>query len=86
MASRNDKKVSGTGNYIVDDIAFCILSKLPDKSLKRFSCIRKSWTRLFENSVFINMFRNNLVSKSHSLYEDDDVYLILCQNVGNYVF
>ncbi|KAK2408389.1 putative F-box protein [Trifolium repens] len=85
MASRNDKKVSGTGNYIVDDIAFCILSKLPDKSLKRFSCIRKSWTRLFENSVFI-MFRNNLVSKSHSLYEDDDVYLILCQNVDNYVF
>jgi molecular chaperone HtpG len=69
--------------YIADDIAFSILSKLPDKSLKRFSCVRKSWSRLFENSNFINMFRKNLVSKSHSLYDDNDVYHLLFQNEDN---
>jgi len=65
-----------SGIYIPDDIVFSILSKLPVKPLKRFACVRKSWSHLFENPVFMNMFRNNLVSKSHPRYEDDDACLI----------
>jgi len=64
------EKVSGS--YIPDDIAICILSKLPVKSIKRFTCVRKPWSLLFKNVTFLTMFRNNLVSKSHSLYDDDD--------------
>jgi molecular chaperone HtpG len=64
------KSVSGTNekvsNYIHDDIVFSILSKLPLKSLKRFGCVRKSWSLLFENSHFMNMFRNNFLSKDAS--------------------
>ncbi|CAJ2649675.1 unnamed protein product [Trifolium pratense] len=84
--SRNEKKVSGANNYIPESIVFPILSKLPVKSLKRFSCVSKSWTHLFENPVFINMFRKNLVSKSHSLYndDDDDVYFVLHQYVHSF--
>ncbi|XP_004509871.1 F-box/kelch-repeat protein At3g06240-like [Cicer arietinum] len=75
MASTSEKKVSSY--YIPDDIAFSILSKLPIKSLKRFFCVRKSWSLLFENPNFIYMFHNNFLSKSHSLY--DDVSIILNQ-------
>jgi hypothetical protein len=32
---------------------------------------------LFENPIFINMFRNNLIFKSNPVY--DDAYLILNQ-------
>ncbi|CAJ2664474.1 unnamed protein product [Trifolium pratense] len=65
----NEKKVSSS-SHIPDEIALCILSKLPVKSLKRFICARKSWSVLFENSDFLNKFRNNLVSKSVPLYDD----------------
>jgi molecular chaperone HtpG len=75
-AQTNEKKVSRS-NYISDDIAFSILSKLPVKSLKRFSCVRKSWSILFVNPNFINMFRDNLISKPNPLY--DDACLILNQ-------
>jgi len=68
----NRKKFSCSSNYIHDDIAFGILSKLPIKSLKRFTCVRKSWSLLFQNPNFIQKFRNNLVTKSHSPYDDDD--------------
>jgi hypothetical protein len=53
-------------NYIPEDISFSILSKLSIKSLNRFSCVRNSWNQLFENSNFINLFRNNLI---HSTME-----------------
>jgi hypothetical protein len=39
--SRNEKK-DGGAKYIPEVIAFSILSKLPLKSLKRFSCASKS--------------------------------------------
>jgi hypothetical protein len=69
MAPKSEKV---SGSYIPDDIAICIFSKLPDKSIKRFIRVRKPWSLLFENVTFLTMFRNNLVSKSHSLYDDDD--------------
>ncbi|AES65045.1 putative F-box domain-containing protein [Medicago truncatula] len=74
MSPPTFEKVSGT--YIPDDIVFSILSKLPIKHLKRFACVRKSWSHLFENPIFMNMFRNNLVSKSQTGYDDDDACLI----------
>lgn len=49
-----------------------IFSKLPLKSIKRFSCARKSWSRLFENHSFINMF----IFNSHLLYHDACLNLI----------
>jgi hypothetical protein len=77
------EKVSGTNSYVHDDIVFSILSKLSIKSLKRFSCVRKSWSHLFENAYFMNMFRNNVLSKSHSPYDDyDDACYIFKQLKG----
>ncbi|AET00509.1 putative F-box domain-containing protein [Medicago truncatula] len=50
-----------SGCYIHDDVAFSILSKLPIKSLKRFECVRKSWSRLTEDSSFMTMYSKNLI-------------------------
>jgi hypothetical protein len=52
-------------NYIPYDIVFSILSKLPIKSFKRFECVQKSWSLLFQNHNFINKFRINLFSNTH---------------------
>jgi hypothetical protein len=62
-------------NYIPDDLALCIVSKLPLKSLKRFGCVRKSWSLLFDNDHFMNMFRNNFISYHHSYYDDTSLML-----------
>ncbi|KAK2431667.1 F-box/kelch-repeat protein [Trifolium repens] len=51
-------------NYIHDDVAFSILSKLPIKSLKRFQCVHKSWSLLFEDSCFMTKYRNNFLSNA----------------------
>jgi molecular chaperone HtpG len=68
MAAANEM----VSNYIPDDITFSILSKLPLKSLKRFECVQKSWSHLFENHYFMNMFRNKFLS-----YKNDTSSLIL---------
>jgi len=62
-------------NHIPYDISFSILSKLPLKSLKRFECVCKSWSLLFEDSHFMNKFRTNFISKSHSYYNDTSLIL-----------
>ncbi|XP_058744983.1 F-box protein CPR1-like [Vicia villosa] len=67
-----NEKVS---NHIYDDIAFFILSKLPLKSLIRFSCASKPWSLLFQNPYFMNMFRTNFLSKDHSHYNDTSLFL-----------
>jgi len=66
------KKVS---NYIPDDLALPILSKLSLKSLNRFRCVRKSWSTLFENPSFISLFRNIFLSNNHSYYEHTSLFL-----------
>lgn len=81
MSPTNVKKKKVSSSYIPDDIAFCILSKLPVKSVKHFSCVRKSWSLLFENPIFMNMFRTNLIFKSHPLY--DDACLVLNQHLDS---
>ncbi|KAK2399751.1 F-box/kelch-repeat protein [Trifolium repens] len=75
-----NEKVSSNSCYIPDDISFSILSKLPVKSLKRFCCVNKSWSVLFQNPKFIDMFRNNLISKSHAIYDDACQIVTLYEN------
>jgi molecular chaperone HtpG len=85
MAAPSTKKKKVSSNYIPDHLSFSILSKLPFKSLKRFSCVHKSWSQLIQNPNFINIFRKNLISNSHPLYgSDGDVSLVLNQFVGTY--
>lgn len=79
MAKSVSEKVR---NYIPDDLAFSILSKLPLKSLKRFGCVNKTWSVLFENPNFMIMFRNNFTSTPHSYYNDTSI--ILHQIVWNH--
>ncbi|RHN51878.1 putative F-box domain-containing protein [Medicago truncatula] len=73
MVSTNEK----VRNYIPDDISLSILSKLPLKSLKRFECVRKSWSLLIDNSHFMNMFRNNFLSNLRccSYYDGSSILL-----------
>ncbi|XP_058769193.1 putative F-box protein At3g16210 [Vicia villosa] len=47
-----------TKSYIPDDAAFSILSKLPLKSLHRFSCLQKSWSL---DSSFMIKLKNNVI-------------------------
>ncbi|KEH28843.1 putative F-box protein At3g16210 [Medicago truncatula] len=60
------KKVS---NHIPHDLSFDIVSKLPLKSLKRFTCVCKFWANLFENPQFMSVYRNNFFL-SRSRYDD----------------
>jgi molecular chaperone HtpG len=62
-------------NHIYDDVALVILSKLPLKSLFRFCCVRKSWSVLFQNPYFMDMFRRNFLSMDHSYYNDTSTFL-----------
>jgi len=75
MDSVTAQKVS---NHIHDDLAFFILSKLPLKPLKRSSCVHKSWSHLFENPNFTNMYRNYFIS---STCEEDGSCLLLQQTL-----
>ncbi|KAK2432106.1 F-box/kelch-repeat protein [Trifolium repens] len=71
-----DKSVATkVSNHIYDDVALVILSKLPIKSLFRFLCVRKSWSLLFQNSYFMDMFGSNFLSKNHSYYNDTSILL-----------
>jgi hypothetical protein len=83
IKSTRNEKVSNTN--ISDDIAFSILSKLPFKSFKRFEYVCKSWSLLFENHLFMNMFRNNLLSNSY--YGGASiVYNVYDESIHEYVF
>ncbi|XP_058733444.1 F-box/kelch-repeat protein At3g06240-like [Vicia villosa] len=84
MAKYGSEKVR---NHIPDDLAIPILSKLPLKSLKRFGCVNKSWSVLFENPKFMVEFRNNFISISHSYYNDTSLLLhqIVCNHNRTYI-
>ncbi|KAK2377856.1 F-box/kelch-repeat protein [Trifolium repens] len=74
-----DKLVVATtenvSNHIYDDVALVILSKLPIKSLFRFLCVNKSWSLMFQNPYFMDIFRRNFLYKNHSY--DNDTSLLL---------
>ncbi|XP_027192035.1 putative F-box protein At1g32420 [Cicer arietinum] len=73
--TNEELKVRNKLHHIHDDLALSILSKLPLKSIKRFECVNKSWSILFENHNFMKMFRN------HFLYNNDydygDAFILL---------
>ncbi|KEH18990.1 putative F-box associated interaction domain-containing protein [Medicago truncatula] len=75
MADATDKKKVSTPSHIHDDIALSILSKLPLKSLTRFTCAKKPWSLLFQNPHFMNLFRTNFISKHNE--EEDNKNLLL---------
>jgi molecular chaperone HtpG len=74
-----EKYVDGTNvkvsSHIPEDLAFSILSKLPIKSLKRFGCVQKSWTPLLENLHFLSIYRNYLLLKNQSNYDDMSILI-----------
>lgn len=61
--------------YIHDDIAFSILSKLPIKSFKRFECVCKSWSLLFDNPNFVSAYGKSFLTKDQSYYNDTSLLL-----------
>ncbi|GAU21654.1 hypothetical protein TSUD_251380 [Trifolium subterraneum] len=63
-------------NHIPDDIVFSILSKLSLKSFKRFECVCKSWSILFDNPYFMTMYHNHLLTKYCSYYDDHTSLLL----------
>jgi len=67
--------IQKVSNHVPEDIVFSIFSKLPLKSLNRFTCLGKSWTLLVENPYFMNMFYKNIVFKYHSLYDEASLLL-----------
>jgi len=78
MAETNGKKLKVRNNvHVHDDLALFILSKLPLKSLKRFGCVSKSWSLLFQNPHFMNMFRTHFSSMSSSDHDGGDTFLFL---------
>jgi len=56
-------------NHVPDDVVFSIFSKLPLKSVNRFTCLGKSWSTLFENPYFINMFYKKFLKKKNMFYK-----------------
>ncbi|CAI8610083.1 unnamed protein product [Vicia faba] len=61
--------------HIHDDIAFSILSKLCIKSLKRFECVCKSWSLLFDNPNFMTMYGNFFLTKERPSYDHTSLLL-----------
>ncbi|XP_045807603.1 F-box/kelch-repeat protein At3g06240-like [Trifolium pratense] len=59
--------------HIPVDIAFSILSKLPPKSLRRFECVSKSWSMLFQNPYFTRLYRNHIIHGNHPDYDDASI-------------
>lgn len=64
-------------SYIPIDIAFSILSKLSLKSFKRFQSVCKSWSLLFDDPNFMNMYRKSFLAKDSSYYDDKSLLLHL---------
>lgn len=78
-SATTDKKKVSTSSHIPDDLTFSILSKLPIKSLTRFTCVQKSWSLLFQNPIFMNMFRANFLLSKHD--EDDENTCVLLKQM-----
>ncbi|GAU51350.1 hypothetical protein TSUD_412980 [Trifolium subterraneum] len=62
-------------NCIPDDVAFSILSKLSIKSLKRFGCVCKSWSILFESTYFMTMYSKHFISH-HGSHDDYHTFIL----------
>ncbi|GAU43998.1 hypothetical protein TSUD_91770 [Trifolium subterraneum] len=69
--STDPLKIEKVSDHIPDDLSFSILLKLPLKSLVRFRSVRKSWSLLFENPYYMNMYRINFACNNNYSYFDD---------------
>ncbi|RHN70242.1 putative F-box domain, galactose oxidase/kelch, beta-propeller, F-box associated interaction [Medicago truncatula] len=84
-------------NHIPRDISFLILSKLPVKSLKRFTCVCKFWANFFEKPQFMSMYLSKyddhhnsrlLLKQTPSFFDYDDhdyLFLLLGETFENSV-
>ncbi|GAU47948.1 hypothetical protein TSUD_99060 [Trifolium subterraneum] len=79
MAPTNEK----VSTDVPDDVVFSILSKLPLKSLNRFSCVRKSWSLLFGKPCFKNKVYKNMISKCHPYYDGASLLLNHFESTDN---
>ncbi|KAL5070501.1 hypothetical protein RYX36_021388 [Vicia faba] len=77
MENTESSKSKVSRNSISEEIAFSILSKLSVKSLKRFGCVCKSWSVLFENTDFMTMYTNHFLSRHGS---DDHYHTFILAN------
>jgi hypothetical protein len=77
FGSFGESQSSEESKYIPDEVAFSILSKLSIKSLKRFGCVSKSWSILFENTHFMTMYSKHFISHHGS---DDDYHTFILTN------
>jgi len=75
VVSTNNKIKVRNQSHIPDDLFFSILSKLPIKSLKRFGCVRKSWSFLIDNPHFMTLYRNSFLTNDNSYYDDTSLLL-----------
>ena len=50
-----------------EEVVEDILSRLPVKSLKRFSCLNESWSTCFQNSCFIAKHHHHSSKKNPSI-------------------
>ncbi|CAJ2673934.1 unnamed protein product [Trifolium pratense] len=75
MVMAKSLTIAKVSNHIPEDLAFSVLNKLPLKSLKRFGCVSKTWSLLFQNPNFLSKFRNNFISIPHSYYNDTSLLL-----------
>ncbi|XLR65719.1 hypothetical protein S83_016391, partial [Arachis hypogaea] len=64
VLSSSPMQMATHSNQIPKDLVWEILAKLSVKSLKRFSCVHKSWLNLLENSDFKSIYYENLKSKT----------------------
>ncbi|GAU35490.1 hypothetical protein TSUD_384450 [Trifolium subterraneum] len=62
--------------YIPVDVSLSILSKLSPKPLRRFQCVCKSWSMLFQNLYFMRIYGNHIIHRNHSDYDDASVMLV----------
>ncbi|CAJ2651059.1 unnamed protein product [Trifolium pratense] len=74
VVSTNDEKVQ---SHIPNDLSFSILSKLAVKSLKRFECVCKSWSLLFDNPNFTKAYRKSFLTKIRAYYDEQDTSVLI---------
>ncbi|XP_058746690.1 putative F-box protein At3g20705 [Vicia villosa] len=74
-------------SYIPHDIIFSILSKLPLKSFRRFQSACKSWSLLFDDPCFMNMYGKSFLAKDSSYYDDKTLLLhLLDEGYDNHLY
>ncbi|CAL5198222.1 unnamed protein product [Lathyrus oleraceus] len=75
VAGTNEKVKLRKELHIHEDVAISILLKLCIKSLRRFECVCKSWSLLFDNPNFMTLYRNVFLTKELPYYDHTSLLL-----------